>query len=268
MSMHITPSVKNLYMENCWFWIADHDIDDPKNNATQISVFAGRGMLIDNAENVWLVGTAAEHHTLYQYQILNSTDIFIAQAQTETPYYQPNPAAPAPFHNVNSTIYDPDFAFDCNSTGYFQEINNNNASADGNSQGTPPCGMAWGMRILGSSNVVAYGMGLYSFFNNYDTNCSQVAKGNEICQARIFWVGPVLEDKNFVGLLNAVDLDPPLGKNASHLGGHIETNMTNIAVYNLATIGSVSMITRLGNNVAAWLHNQATFATALAVFKY
>ncbi|KAM7191852.1 hypothetical protein V8F33_008699 [Rhypophila sp. PSN 637] len=261
MSMHITRTARNLYMENCWLWTADHDLDDLHNNATQISVFAGRGLLIDNAQNVWLMGTAAEHHTLYQYQIINSTDIFIAQAQTETPYYQPNPPAPAPFFNLNTTIYDPDFAFDCNSTTYFNETYINGSL----SEKSPPCAMAWGMRILGSSNIVAYGMGLYSFFNNYNTTCSRVDLGMEVCQARIFWVGPVLEDNNVVG---GDDLDPRLGKNGSHLGGHIGNDLTDISLYNLATVGSVSMVTRLGNDVAAWFQNQATFATAVAVFKF
>ncbi|KAM7197950.1 hypothetical protein V8F20_006398 [Naviculisporaceae sp. PSN 640] len=264
MSMHITPSAKNLYMENCWFWTADHDMDDPLNNATQVSVFAGRGLLVDNAVNIWLVGTAAEHHTLYQYQILNSTNIFIAQAQTETPYHQPNPPAPAPFYKLNTTIYDPDFTFDCNSTAYFEEFYINDSMGD-NLPGAPPCAMAWGMRILGSSNVVAYGMGLYSFFNNYNVECSQVAKGNEICQARIFWLGPILQDST-LGRLH--DLDPPLGPNATHLGGRLRNVTTDISVYNLATVGSVSMVTRLGTDVADWLQNRATFATALAVFKF
>lgn len=245
MSMHITPSAKNLYMENCWFWTADHDMDDPLNQATQVSVFAGRGILVDNAENVWLVGTAAEHHTLYQYQILNSTNIFIAQAQSETPYYQPNPPAPAPFYNLNTTIYDPDFEFDCNSTAAFSE-----ASTNGTLIGSFP-----GNPLLGSSSVVAYGMGLYSFFNNFNLECSQVGRGKEICQSRIFWLGPIPQDSSS-GRLR--DLASPLDINGT----------TDISVYNLATVGSVSMVTRLGTDVAHWFQNRATFATALTIFKF
>ena len=33
----------------------------------------------------WLVGTAAEHHVLYQYQFANTKNIFASQLQTETP---------------------------------------------------------------------------------------------------------------------------------------------------------------------------------------
>lgn len=42
MSMHITPSATNLYMENNWLWTSDHDIDD--NSNTQITVYSGRGL--------------------------------------------------------------------------------------------------------------------------------------------------------------------------------------------------------------------------------
>jgi glucan 1,3-beta-glucosidase len=53
MSMHVTPGAAGLYMENCWLWTADHDIDDQAN--TQISVYAGRGLLIEStAGNIWL----------------------------------------------------------------------------------------------------------------------------------------------------------------------------------------------------------------------
>lgn len=53
MSMHVTPSASNLYMENNWFWTADHDIDSAAN--TQISVYSGRGLLIDSGNgNIWL----------------------------------------------------------------------------------------------------------------------------------------------------------------------------------------------------------------------
>ncbi|KAF5015851.1 hypothetical protein F66182_12663, partial [Fusarium sp. NRRL 66182] len=46
-SLHITSSAKNVYLENNWFWTADHDIDDASN--TQISVYTGRGALIEGS---------------------------------------------------------------------------------------------------------------------------------------------------------------------------------------------------------------------------
>jgi glucan 1,3-beta-glucosidase len=35
-----------------------------------------------------------------------------------------------------------------------------------------PGANAWGLRILSSSNILIYGAGLYSFFDNYSTTCS------------------------------------------------------------------------------------------------
>jgi glucan 1,3-beta-glucosidase len=53
MTMHITPSASGLYMENVWFWTADHDIDDSGN--TQITIYNGRGLYIEStAGTFWL----------------------------------------------------------------------------------------------------------------------------------------------------------------------------------------------------------------------
>jgi len=53
MSMHITASATGLYMENNWLWTADHDIDDPAN--TQLTIYNGRGLLIDSTVGTfWL----------------------------------------------------------------------------------------------------------------------------------------------------------------------------------------------------------------------
>jgi glucan 1,3-beta-glucosidase len=52
-SMHVTPVASGLYMENVWLWSADHDIDDPSD--TQITVYSGRGLLIESTTgNIWL----------------------------------------------------------------------------------------------------------------------------------------------------------------------------------------------------------------------
>lgn len=48
MSLHITNSAQNVYLENNWFWTADHDIDDAAN--TQISVYTGRGALVEGSD--------------------------------------------------------------------------------------------------------------------------------------------------------------------------------------------------------------------------
>lgn len=85
LSMHVTKSASGLYLENVWLWTADHDLDDP--TSTQITVYTGRGLLIESKDgNIWLVGTAVEHHALYQYQLANTQNAFMGQIQTETPY--------------------------------------------------------------------------------------------------------------------------------------------------------------------------------------
>ncbi|KAK0612449.1 pectate lyase superfamily protein-domain-containing protein [Bombardia bombarda] len=224
-SMHITKTAGSLYVENSWLWTADHDIDDW--NSTQVSVFAGRGLLIEGSQ-IWLVGSAVEHHALYQYQLVNASDVWMGQIQTETPYYQPDPPAPAPFYQPNTDMADPVFV-----ENGCQETNNDLA----------PCAMAWGLRILDSRNVVIFGAGLYSFFNNYSTNCSTIESG-ENCQARIFLA-------------------------ASMAGGATGAgDMSGIVAYNLNTVGSVSMVTRLGDDVAMWDQTPATFASTLAVFQF
>lgn len=204
-----------------------HDIETLSN--TQISVYGGRGFLIESKGPVWTVGSAAEHWTLYQYQLYDAQDIWMGQIQTETPYYQPNPPAPYPFTTVDSTRHDPDFAADC-------------ATLDGSmiagANLTAPCEMAWALRIIDSSNVVIYGPGLYSFFNNYNTSCSNGPYGGtKRCQSRIVWI----EDTT----------------GASQ----------NVVLYDLNTIGTISMITSNGSDVALWKDNWSVFGESLALFK-
>jgi glucan 1,3-beta-glucosidase len=158
MSLHITQFASGLYLENNWLWVADHDVEDA--SLTQITIYAGRGLLIESLDGgIWLVGTAVEHHQLYQYQLSNTKDIFLGQIQTETAYYQPNPDARTPFSAL---------------TAYNDPI-------------IPAGGSGWGLRLVGSSGIYVYGAGLYSFFSNNDVHCSDQDSSNK-CQSRIFSV--------------------------------------------------------------------------------
>ncbi|KAL1866046.1 hypothetical protein Daus18300_006947 [Diaporthe australafricana] len=228
MGMHITAQANDLYMENNWNWVADHDIEDPAS--TQITVYGGRGLLIESeAGRIWTVASGVEHWVLYQYQLVNTQNIWMGQIQTETPYFQPNPPAPYPFNNVQTNLHDPDFTSDCADLqqGYIPGSNI-----------TAPCGMAWGLRIIDSSNVVIYGAGLYSFFNNYNTTCSSGPKNlQRRCQSRIAWV----EDNT----------------------GASE----NVTIYDLNTIGTISMVTNNGTDVALWSDNWSVFGELIALFK-
>ncbi|KAK3303240.1 pectate lyase superfamily protein-domain-containing protein [Chaetomium strumarium] len=212
MAMHVTKQASNLYMENVWLWTADHDIDDAAN--TQITIYSGRGLYIESQNGpFWLWGTGSEHHVLYQYQLANTRNIFMGQIQTETAYFQPTPNALVPFSPVAS-LNDPDFAASC-------------AGVSGN------CANGWGLRVINSQDVLVYGAGLYSFFNNYSTACSTFAAG-QTCQQRI---------------------------------ASIEGSATNVNIYNLNTIGTREMLNRNGARVAWYADNVNTFASNIAVYK-
>lgn len=147
MSMYIAPSASGLYLENVWLWTADHDIDDPA--LTKITIFSGRGLHCTSATGtIWMVGTAVEHHSLYQYQFASTKNIYAGQIQTETAYWQPNPNASAVFPALTSWT-DPNFAVSC-------------AGVSGN------CANGWGLRVITSQSILVYGAGLYSFFDNYN----------------------------------------------------------------------------------------------------
>ena len=182
-SMQITPSAAGLYLENNWLWTADHDVDDP--SLRQITIYTGRGLLIESATGpIWLSGTAVEHHAIYQYQFAGASNIYAGQIQTETPYYQPNPQAPSGFP-LNTSLADPGFSYYCPA-------------------GSPAtCAMAYGLRLIGSKNVFVYGAGLYSFFNNYSTACS-AAGGGKTCQSFIVQYDSKATSGFYVSNLNTV----------------------------------------------------------------
>eukprot|EP01117_Protostelium_nocturnum_P001900 TRINITY_DN1245_c0_g2_i2.p1 TRINITY_DN1245_c0_g2~~TRINITY_DN1245_c0_g2_i2.p1 ORF type:complete len:739 (-),score=196.15 TRINITY_DN1245_c0_g2_i2:213-2429(-) len=160
MLLHLT-STSSAYLENVWAWTADHDLD---GNHAQISIYTGRGILIESRQGpVWMYGTASEHNVMYQYALVNAQNVFMGMIQTETPYYQPFPKAPAPYVE-NPKYSDPSFS-NCNS-------------------GSNTCAMAWGLRIVNSTSVYLYGAGLYNFFSNYNQACLD----SENCQENMVQV--------------------------------------------------------------------------------
>ena len=68
-------------MQGTWLWVADHDLD---GTGEQLTIFAGRGLLSESQGPVWLIGTAVEHHTLYQYNLNNAANHYLGLIQTET----------------------------------------------------------------------------------------------------------------------------------------------------------------------------------------
>ena len=144
--LHLTAS-SSAYLENVWAWTSDHDLDNSHN---QISVFTGRGIIVESTNGpVWMYGTASEHNVLHQYNIANAKNVLLAMIQTETPYYQSSPGAPAPY-TTDSLVHDPDFS---------------------RCGGSITCSMSWGLMLQNSQNIFVYGGGLYNFFQNYDQGC-------------------------------------------------------------------------------------------------
>ncbi|TLS29191.1 hypothetical protein PpBr36_00045 [Pyricularia pennisetigena] len=203
MSMHITASASNLVNENCWLWVADHDAERDAG-LVQITVYAGRGLLVESKQGkIWLWGTGVEHHQLYEYQFVSTQNIFAGQMQTETAYYQPNPDATLPFP-VDLKFSDP--TLDKGQSG-------------------------WGLRAVDSKDILVYGAGLYSFFDNYNLTCSLEGQGQR-CQSRIMSV----------------------------------ERSARVNVYNLNTVGVGSQITVDGLDVSRWQDNKNGFVNTVAVF--
>lgn len=153
--LHLTETAQ-VYAEDMWGWTADHDLD---NNYNQL-ISTGRGALIESTRGAWLVGTAFEHNTLYQYNLVSAENVFIGMQQCETPYWQGTggPAQnPTPW-TPNSKYSDPTFS--------------NCAEGDAN------CRMAWYQRIIGGKDLYIYGSGFWTFFNDVG-DCQGV---NGTCQ--------------------------------------------------------------------------------------
>ncbi|TQV99224.1 LysM domain-containing protein [Cordyceps javanica] len=156
LMFHVTKQAAG-YFENVWAWVADHDndmnvTDEPNPAANQISVYGARGMLIESQGPSWFYGTGSEHSVLYNYQVSGATDIYMGHIQTETPYYQPNPIAPAPFaaNLAKGFPNDPDFS---------------------KCKGNTACAASWGLRVIDSKAVTIHGAGLYSFFQDNYQDC-------------------------------------------------------------------------------------------------
>ncbi|KAI9814260.1 MAG: hypothetical protein M1827_003426 [Pycnora praestabilis] len=204
--LHVTQKA-SIYLENNWFWVADHELDLADHG--QINVFNGRGVLIESAQGpVWMYGTSSEHSQLYNYQIANAKNVYMALIQTETPYYQSNPNALTPFApQANSTWSDPTFST-CT---------------------TDACKKSWGLRIVDSSDILMYGGGLYSFFDNYEQTCLDT----ESCQ------------QNMVSVESS----------------------SSVYLFGLSTKASTNMVTVNDAAAVPQEPNQSTFCETIALFE-
>jgi len=166
---HATPGSGNVYLENTWLWVADHELD--LTDHSQIDIYNGRGMLVESKQGAsWYWGTASEHNSLYNYQVFAANNVFMGFIQSETPYMQGNPnARDGPFasNKIQAFNVDPTWG-NCSSLTDSWEISQ--------------CAKSWGFRFSNVNNLLIYGAGLYSFFDNYDNSC--VATNN--CQWNMF----------------------------------------------------------------------------------
>ncbi|TVY68502.1 Glucan 1,3-beta-glucosidase [Fusarium oxysporum f. sp. cubense] len=161
LMLHLTPDSSG-YFENVWMWTADHDFDTA--DQTQVDIYVGRGMLIESKGPTWLWGTSVEHCILYQYQLSGAQNVVMGLIQTETPYFQSFPEAPAPF-KPGAFPNDPEF-HNC-------------------TKASKSYSMSWALRIIDSSAVHVLSAGLYSFFNRYEQTC--LNSGRHDCQDKIFY---------------------------------------------------------------------------------
>ncbi|KAG9094875.1 hypothetical protein FS749_011622 [Ceratobasidium sp. UAMH 11750] len=178
LAMHLTKNAA-VYMEGGWVWTADHDLDDPLQR--QIDVYSGRGVLIESCSGpVWIVGGSSEHHAIYQYNLVETKNVYLGLIQTESPYWQPTPAPPKPF-SISKAYKDP-------------ELTKGPA--------------AWALSISKSSDVYAYGAGLYNFFVSYNQSCI----ANYTCQDTLVNIDKESEDIYIyslatVGVTNMLDVE-------------------------------------------------------------
>jgi len=201
--LHVTTQA-SIYLENNWFWVADHELDLADHN--QINIYNGRGVLVESQGPVWMYGTSSEHSQLYNYQISHAKNVYMGIIQSETPYMQANPVATTAFP-PQTAFNDPTFA-ECT---------------------TNACKKSWGLRVLDSSDILVYGAGLYSFFDNYDQTCL----ATESCQE------------------NMVSLE---GCNHVYLWG-------------LSTKASTNMVTIDGKGAVDQKDNRDNFCSTIALFE-
>ncbi|KAF3927655.1 hypothetical protein ABW21_db0201676 [Orbilia brochopaga] len=207
MLMHIGKT-GSVYMENNWIWTSDHELD--LNDFSQITIYSGRGLWIETQKGpVWAYGSAVEHNVMYQYQLSNTANVFLGMIQTETPYYQSNPTVYAPY-DVNPAFDDP--VYDCPN------------KALGST-----CAKAIGLRVKDSKDVLIYGAGLYSFFENYAQDCLK----DQTCQ------------DDMVSL---------------------EGTVKNFFLYNLNTVGVSNLVKVNGQKLVPQPENKNGFASTIAMF--
>ena len=191
LMLHLTAS-SSAYLEGTWGWTADHSLEpSPSGNSASTYVATGRGFLIESTKATWMMGVAPEHQAMYGLNINKAQNVYIAMAQIETPYWQPSPPpqpnlhAPRPW-TANAKYGDPTF-YNCNSN-----VDN--------------CYKAWGMRVSGGNGILIYGIGTWTFFEDFNGDWSnpkwQACSNDDssYCQQNGYMIQGVPKNSYFYGL--------------------------------------------------------------------
>ncbi|KFY31396.1 hypothetical protein V493_01147 [Pseudogymnoascus sp. VKM F-4281 (FW-2241)] len=246
LMMHLTPSASG-YFENMWLWGADHMIDDPdlvdaNNTMVQTSIYIARGFLIESRKPTWLYATASEHAVFYQYNFHSAANIFAGMVQTESPYFQPTPAPPAPFAAVVGLFPgDPDYT--CAAGDEFSG-----------------CDESWAVIMKRSENIFIASAGIYSWFSTYTQDCIDLQE----CQKALM----LLED-NFANIriqnlitigakyIAVMDGDGILA--VDNLNVDVHPEWSQISVFDLGRNGTTQFNEVLWIDPAIWDMDQPQF---------
>lgn len=119
-----------------------------------------------------------------------------------------------------------------------QPYGRSDAFSDPNYAAACPAGIcdAYGLRVLNSKNVLIYGGGLYSFFNNYDVSCSSptATGGLRNCQNQIFSI----------------------------------EGSSSVQVYGLSEVGALQMLTIDRQDKAKWSDNLSVYPNTIGYISY
>lgn len=235
--MHITSQASG-YFENVWLWVADHDIDDANltddnNSMSQCSVYAGRGLLVESVNPVWLYGTASEHAVMYQYQFVKAKHVYASMIQSETPYYQANPTPPAPVKDSIGVFNgDPDYT--CSGTN------------------TLGCDASWALIVVESNSITIHGAGLYSWFSTYTQECIDTLNCQKnLIQFKANTGNVVLHNLVTIGSVNMIEADGTLIPAKDNLAVNFHPYWSQIAVYDARQV-SPGICQDMNNNT--WIN--------------
>ncbi|KAJ7787182.1 pectin lyase fold/virulence factor [Mycena olivaceomarginata] len=126
--------------QGTWVWLADHDLISlrvPKNSCrSTLGVASYLNRLVQNGSElllpVWLIGTASEHHVLYQYNLANAKSHYMGLIQTETLLYLSRSTRHSKILPPGSDI-----------------------------------SQAWGLWVTSSEDILVFGAALYSFYSSF-----------------------------------------------------------------------------------------------------